>query len=49
MKKKTQVFVFGYYFKTILRHSQNFTGTIWEVQGVFFTDTVWIIFWDIEK
>ena len=35
--------------KKNLRHSQNFTGTFWEVQGVFFTDTVWIIFWDIEK
>ena len=33
-----------------LGHSQNFTDTIWIVLGLyFFTDSIWILFWDIEK
>ena len=41
--KKTKVFGFGYVFKKhekIWGHSQNFTDTIWIVQGVFFTDII---------
>ena len=50
MKKNTQVFGFGYVFKKhrkILGHSQNFTDTIWIVQGVWFFSR--ILFWDIDK
>ena len=36
MQEKTQVFGFGYVFKKILGHSQNFTDTIWIVLALYF-------------
>ena len=32
------------------KNMENFWDTIWIVLGLyFFTDTIWILFWDIEK
>jgi hypothetical protein len=37
-------------FQKTLGHSQNFMDTIWIVQRLcFFPDTIWILFWNIEK